>query len=67
MFVPGPSELLILLVIGALALGVPIVIVVLLVVLLRKNDSSGDAQLIAQLRDENQRLRDELAAARKGE
>ena len=63
MFGIGPLELLIVLIVGLFTVGVPIAIVVLLVLLLRKQKSGNDATLISQLREENQRLRDELATA----
>ena len=63
MFGISPMELLTVAIIGVLALGIPVAIVVLLVLLLRKkNDGEGNGTLISQLRDENQRLREELAA-----
>lgn len=62
MFGIGPAELLILLIIGTLAIGVPVAIIVLLVVLLRKNNSGDQNPSYSQLRDENHRLREELAA-----
>jgi len=63
MFGLGITELLILLIVGTIVIGVPIAIVVLVVVLLSKQkDAHGDGQLVSQLRTENQRLREELAA-----
>ncbi len=64
MFGIGPLELLIVLVVGLFSVGVPIAIIVLLVVLLRKRSSDDATTSNSQLLDENQRLRDELAAAR---
>jgi hypothetical protein len=66
MFGLGPMELLVFLVVGLLYLGVPIAIIVLLVALLRKLRSDDTLTSNSQLRDENQRLRDELAVARNG-
>jgi hypothetical protein len=61
----GAAELLIILLIGVLTIGIPLAIVLLLVFLLPKwKDRSGDTTLVAQLREENQRLRDELARLR---
>ena len=62
MFGIGPIELLIVLVMGALLLTVPVAIIVLLVVLVRKPNSDREASSYAQLLEENQRLRAELAA-----
>ncbi|MHB8973256.1 MAG: hypothetical protein ACYC3X_16705 [Pirellulaceae bacterium] len=62
MFGIGPIELLIVLVMGALLLTVPVAIIVLLVVLVRKPNSSQESPSYAQLLEENQRLRAELAA-----
>lgn len=54
----GPAELLVLVIVCGLLLGVPIALVtVLLVVFLRKQKSDGDSQL----REENDRLREEIA------
>jgi Mn2+/Fe2+ NRAMP family transporter len=57
MFGIGPTELLIGAVGVLLTVAVPIAIIVLLILVLRKQT------LVSQLRDENQRLREELAAA----
>ena len=57
----GPMELLVLLIIGAFLFGVPIAAVVLIVVLLRNQKSGTDSEL----RAENQRLRDEIAALKR--
>lgn len=66
MFGIGPTELLIVLIVGVLTIGIPIGIVVLLVLLLRRQKkSNGDGARIAQLQEENQSLRDELATLRK--
>ena len=68
MFGVGPMELILLAIMGILTVGIPIATIVLLVLLLRKkNHSESDGIVISQLRDENQRLRDELAAAKRGE
>lgn len=57
----GVMELLILAAVGFFILGIPIVLIVLLVLLLRnQNPSDGQAEL-SQLREENRRLRDELS------
>ena len=66
MFGIGPMELLIVLIVGVLTIGIPIGIVVLLVLLLRKqNNSNGGSTRIAQLQQENQSLRDELATLKR--
>ncbi len=63
MFGLGISEVVILLVVGLLVFGVPLAIVVLLVFLLRKPQNAiHDSSPLLQLRDENERLRRELAA-----
>jgi len=62
MFGIGPFELLIVLVTGVLLLAVPVAIIVLLVVLVRRPNSNREAPSYAQLLEENQRLRAELAA-----
>lgn len=54
-------ELLVVLIAGVIGLGIPIGIVVVLIFLLPKQKSTnGDDTLIAQLREENQRLRAEV-------
>jgi hypothetical protein len=64
MFGIGPAELLVLLVLGFLVFGFPIAIVILLVVLLRNRNADSTSPSYAQLLEENQRLRNELAEAR---
>ncbi len=62
----GPIEILILAFIGLLLLGVPIAIVLVVVLSQRKTGGArNDSALVAQLREENRRLRDELAAAKR--
>lgn len=59
----GVMELLVLAAVGFFILGIPTVLIVLLVVILRnKNPSDSQAEL-SRLRAENQRLRDELLRA----
>lgn len=53
----GLAELIVILIIGIFTLAVPIAVVVAIVLLIR-NQRSGDA---ATLREENQRLQDEIA------
>lgn len=64
MFGIGPTELLILIVIGVLVVGVPIAIIVLIVFLALRHKSSGQSPSYPQLLEENQRLREELAAVK---
>ena len=65
MFGLGVTEMVIFLVIGLLVFGIPVAIVVLLVFLLRKpQNSNNDSSQILQLREENERLRSELAATK---
>ena len=65
MFGIGPWELVVVLVVGLLTLAIPIGVVVLLMVAFRKPKVlDADGATIAQLSDENQRLRNELAAVR---
>lgn len=61
MFGLGITEVLIFLVVAALGLVVPIGIAIVLIVLLRKGDSRNTGASDTQLRDENERLREELA------
>lgn len=62
MFGIGPQELLILSIVGFLCIGMPIAIIVVIVVLLGKRNPDSEATPYSQLLEENQRLRDELAA-----
>ena len=72
MFGLGVTELLILLFVVALVIGLPIAIALILIVLLRKPNSVPNSEppsdassaTIASLREENQRLREELAGLR---
>jgi flagellar basal body-associated protein FliL len=61
----GITELLIVLIIVLIIVGVAAAFIALLVVLLRKGRSDDASPSNAELRDENQRLQDELAAAKK--
>ncbi len=62
MFSLGILELIIVLVVGALVIGVPVVILVVLVMLLRKPSSAEQSPTYSELVTENKRLRDEIAA-----
>jgi hypothetical protein len=65
MFGLGLTEIVIFLVIAFIVFGIPIAIVVLLVFLLRKPQSSiNDSSQLSQLRNENERLRRELSATK---
>ena len=68
MFGLGVTELLILLFVLALVVGLPVAIAFILIVLLRKPSSEPNSDAtsatMASLREENQRLREELAALR---
>ncbi len=66
MFGIGFLELIVLLVVGTLVMGTPILILVLLFVVGKNNNTgSSNEDLMAQLREENQQLREELEATRK--
>ena len=57
----GPAELMVLLIVGVFMLAVPIAAVMAIVLVIR-NQRSGDAAI---LREENQQLRDEIAALKR--
>lgn len=59
----GFMELLILVAVGFFILGLPAVLIVLLVFILRNKIPSDSQAELSQLREENQRLRDELSQA----
>jgi hypothetical protein len=64
---PGPMELVILLVSGVLCLGVPAAVIVLLVILLKRQGADQQsASANAALIEENRRLREELASLKGG-
>jgi hypothetical protein len=65
MFGIGPAEILVLFVCAA-TLGIPATIVVLLVLLRGKNRTGQTGPSYEQLLEENERLRQEMAALKKG-
>lgn len=65
MFSFGIPELLVLMVVVLMIIGVPAAIVTLLVILLRKQNATDKSPGYAELQDENQRLRDEIAVLKK--
>jgi hypothetical protein len=65
MFSLGPAELVVLLLIGGFLIGVPLLVTLLVIFLVRRRGEGPSAESYAVLAEENRRLREEIARLKK--
>jgi hypothetical protein len=62
----GPSEMIVLFLVGLMVIGGPILVVVLALVLVRRSEGARSPDGVSELRAEVERLREEVERLKKG-